>query len=323
MIWQAGQFEMEVTSLNSTSNALGWYSGLGKIKMPLGWTVNCSFANVKIGEDHVMYAGEVKAVTDGISNWLTQYNISQFHYDTNYFYNGAIDSLYVNANGDIVIIDANGNTTVVDMDINGGILFTDSNGDQWIINENGSVTFVTGGFLLPVTHDTLNTQEMRILKLAMSDIRNQLSESAIDNQKNLKDAKQIALGNYIAQQKQNIPAASSYTGETTSDSTSFLSYYEVPASPNDPGAQTGSAYKEAEINYYDARVLKIFSRADAPDAELNFIGQYLTVNGIAYKQFVAQQLAAGKTEQQIAADVAENGVKHLVHLVLLKQMSKE
>ncbi|CAN5869892.1 hypothetical protein BH11BAC7_BH11BAC7_33700 [soil metagenome] len=54
MIWQIGQFEMLVTSLNGNSNSAGWYSGLGKVVMPLGWTVACSFTNVQVGDDHVV-----------------------------------------------------------------------------------------------------------------------------------------------------------------------------------------------------------------------------------------------------------------------------
>ncbi|HET6993099.1 MAG TPA: fibronectin type III domain-containing protein, partial [Bacteroidia bacterium] len=322
MIWQIGQFEMMVTSLNGNSNSAGWYSGLGKVVMPLGWTIACSFSGLQVGEDHVVYSGEVKGITEGISNWVSQYSMSQYQYDTSYFYNGNIDSLWVNANGDIVILDANGNQTTIDIDTNGGALFTDSNGDQWIVNANGTITFVTGGFLLPYTTDTLNTQEMRILKLAMTAIRNEVTENAISTQQNLFQSNQSALENYVSQQKQSIPASPSSEGETSSDTTEFVNYYEVAGNTNDQGYQLGSSYKESELNYYSSKVLQLFSRADCPDAELNFIGQYLTVNGIGYKQFVAQQLALGKTEQQIAADVADNGIKKLVLLVLTKQMSK-
>jgi hypothetical protein len=320
MIWNIGQFEMIVTSLNSNSNTAGWYSGLGKVVMPLGWTVACSFSNLQVGEDHIIYSGEVKALTDGIASWLTQYNMAQFQYDTSYFFHGTIDSLWVNANGDIVILDANGNQTIVVIDTNGGALFTDSNGDQWIVNANGTVTFVTGGFLLPLTNDTLTTQEMRILKSAMSQIRSELEGNTIANQEAAVNGSKQQLENFIVAQQQSIPSAT--ISHPDSSEVIAVRYYEVASTQSDQGAALGSNFKTAQLNYYASRVLEIMSRNDCPDAELNFIGQYLTVNAIPYKNYVAQQLALGKTEVEIAAVVNTNGIKSLVILLLKKQMSR-
>lgn len=320
MIWEIGQFEMNVTSLNANANPAGWYSGLGKVVMPLGWTVACSFSNLQVGEDHVVYGGEVHAITEGMSEWISQYNMSQFHYDTSYFYNGTIDSLWVNANGQIVILDGNGQQVIIGNNSGGGTLITDSNGDQWIVNPDGTVTFVTGGFLLPLTNDTLNAQEMRIMKLAMTQIRNELQGNTITSQENAMNSNRAALENYITAQRQDFPAAS---GSPDSSIVIGINYHEEPASPNDPGATLGSSYKSAQLGYYSSRVLQIMSREDCPDAELNFIGQYLTVNSIPYKNYVSQQIAQGKTETQIAAAVKEDGIKKLVVLLLKKQMGRD
>ncbi|HTL83168.1 MAG TPA: fibronectin type III domain-containing protein [Bacteroidia bacterium] len=323
MIWQVGQFEMTVTALNNTSSAGGWYSGFGKIILPFGVTLNVGYTSIQMGDDEVMYSGEVRALSEGMTEWMTQYNMSQFHYDTSYFYNENVDSLWVNANGDLVILDENGQQTIIDIDNSGGALVTDSNGDQWIVNPDGTITFVTGGFLLPFTNDTLNQQEMNILKLAMTTIRNGLSQSTIDQQENQMSTTEVSLGTYIDQERSALPNNVPAVGETIADTSMIISYHEVEASAADQGATLGKNFKEAQTNYYSSRVLKIFSREDAPDAELNFIGQYLSVNSIPYKQYVSQQLAAGKTEQQIADLVAENGIKKLVTLVITKQMSKE
>ncbi len=321
MTWQVGQFEMSVVSLDNPVNTGGWYSGLGKITLPFGPAVACSFSAVMIGEDHVMYAGEVRAITDGITQWMTQYTMSQFQYDTSYFCNCTIDSLYVNANGDVVIIDANGNATIVDIETGGGALFTDSNGNQWIVNPDGTVTYVTGGFLLPVTNDTLNAQEMRILRLAMGDIRAELSANAISGQQTAMQNSRQQLQSHVNGQQQNFPAPPPSPAEENDGE--IITFYEADPKPGDAGYQLGSAYKAAELAYYSSRVLEVMAREDAPDAELHFIGQYLLVNGVPYKVYVAQQLAQGRTEPQIAADVATMGVKSLVTLTLRKQMSRE
>jgi hypothetical protein len=275
---------------------------------------------LQVGEDHIIYSGEVKALTDGIASWLTQYNMAQFQYDTSYFFHGTIDSLWVNANGDIVILDANGNQTIVVIDTNGGALFTDSNGDQWIVNANGTVTFVTGGFLLPLTNDTLTTQEMRILKSAMSQIRSELEGNTIANQEAAANGSKQQLENFIVAQQQNIPSAT--ISHPDSSEVITVRYYEVASTQSDQGAALGSNFKTAQLNYYASRVLEIMSRNDCPDAELNFIGQYLTVNAIPFKNYVAQQLALGKTEVEIATVVNTNGIKSLVILLLKKQMSR-
>jgi hypothetical protein len=321
MIWQVGQFEMLVMTITAPVNTGGWYSGTGKIVLPFGATVACEFSGIRVGDDHVMYSGEVRAATNGISSWLTQFTMSQFNYDTSYFYSGNIDSLYVNANGDLVIIDENGNSTIVDIETAGGVLITDSNGDQWIVNPDGSVTFVTGGFLLPLTNDTLNAQEMRILKLAMTSIRNEISAGTIQSKQNEMASRKTALQSHVQAQQQSFPAPPA-NATIIADSAEFVSYAELPGASADAGYSLGNAYKTAEQDYYSASVLQVMSRADCPDAELNFIGQYLSVNGTPYCQFVAQQLAQSQSEQQIANTVAADGIKKLVELTLKKQMSR-
>lgn len=322
MIWQVGQFEMIVTQLNNMSNANGLYSGLGKVIMPLGVTVNCSYTNVQIGVDQVMYAGQVRGITEGVSNWLSQWNFG-FDYDTSYFFNAGIDSIYV-SNGVIIIIDENGNQTTVPIDPNGGVLITDSNGNQWIVQSDGTVVPVSGGYLLPLTNDTLNDQEMRIMKSAMTIIRNQLTPQVVSGQQSTMNTIETQLQNRSDQQQQqavggNVPAPPTQVD----DQYERVTFIQRDANPNDPGDVLGNQYKSAQLDYYCSKVLLIMSREDCPDQELDLVGQYLTINGILFKSYVTQQLAAGKTEAEIAALVAENGIKQLVRMTLIKQMSPD
>jgi hypothetical protein len=324
MIWQVGQFEMVVTQLNTLANPNGLYSGLGKVIMPLGVTLNVEYSNIQVGVDQVMYAGVVRAVTEGVSSWMTQFNFG-FNYDTSYFFNGTIDSIYV-SNGQIIIIDANGNQTIVPIDPNGGVLITDSNGNQWVVNPDGTVTPVNGGFLLPLTNDTLNDQEMRIMKGAMTIIRNELSPQTISNQEAAMNSAETQLQNHSTQQQRaasgnnNLPPPPPVQ---VTDDGALITFEERDTDPNNSGDALGNSYKTAQLTYYSSKVLEVMSRADAPDEELDFVGQYLAINGVLFKAYCTQQIAAGKTEAQISAFVAEEGIKELVRMTLIHQMSPE
>ena len=134
-----------------------------------------------------------------------------------------------------------------------------------------------------------------------------------------------SLQTFIDNQQQSLPASPNAQSDPTitSDSTFFVIAYDEPDSPNDAGYTLGSNYKASELDYYSLRVLAVMSCEDCPGAELNFIGLFLTGNGTLYRQFVSQQLAAGKTEAQIAADVAQLGIKALVTMTLKKQMTDQ
>ncbi|HWY36927.1 MAG TPA: fibronectin type III domain-containing protein, partial [Bacteroidia bacterium] len=62
MIWQVGQFEMKITQLKDPINNPGMYTGLGKITMPYGLTVNCSFTNILVNSDRIVVQGKVVAL---------------------------------------------------------------------------------------------------------------------------------------------------------------------------------------------------------------------------------------------------------------------
>jgi hypothetical protein len=157
MTWQIGQFEMLVTQLQSISNAQGYYSGLGKIKMFGVVGVACSFQNIRMNEELQMVAGEVHALTDGIDNWLNQANASGM-VAPEISVNTVIDNP-----GDIVADTAAGTVT-----INGqtftytpdeGTAIEDANGSLWVVTANGTVVFAgqTGAVPLSLIHNYINT----------------------------------------------------------------------------------------------------------------------------------------------------------------------
>ncbi|CAN5214747.1 hypothetical protein BH09BAC5_BH09BAC5_17120 [soil metagenome] len=157
MIWEIGQFEMQVTSLNGNANPAGWYSGLGKVVMPLGWTIACSFNGIQVGEDHVVYSGEVVGITDGINVWMTQYNNSGNvapEIETNSQIDSPDDIIVNELEGEIII---DGNT--YSYDPQEGTAIEDQDGSLWIVTTDGNVIYggETGHVFNPIPPTTINT----------------------------------------------------------------------------------------------------------------------------------------------------------------------
>jgi hypothetical protein len=147
-IWQIGQFELIVSQLQNMQSSSGIYSGLGKVVLPLGgMNVRCSFTNIMVDEDHRVRNGEVVALSEGVSTWLSQWS-SPFD-AVIYNYNQPIDSLYVDGDGNIVIVGQNGDTTQIQNQSSGtqhNMVVSDPNGNYWVIEPNGTVTYVPAEF---------------------------------------------------------------------------------------------------------------------------------------------------------------------------------
>lgn len=317
-IWDIGQFEMIVTQLDNPNNSAGSYSGYGKIEIPfmLGIGLNGKFTNILVNDAMQVVQGKVEIVTQGVDGWIS--SNTSYQYDDTYIYNGSIDSVYVNGNGQVVVVDSNGNSTTIPNDTNGGLLVQDGNGNQWVVNADGSVTPVTGGGLLPNSSTPLTADEMSILKLAMGKIRNEYTSSKISTLTTTYNTKKTSFDNHITQQRQPYTSQTTVTGDG-----GYIGYIPLETIPTDAGTTLGLGFKTAEADLNSAKVLYVFSRANNTDAELNFIGQYLFVGSKTYKTYVADELAANKTQAVIANDVAELGIEKLVETVVRKKMSRD
>lgn len=317
-LWNIGQFDMSVIQLDNPNSPNGKYSGYGKVIVPfmLNTVLTGKFTNISVNEAMQVVEGKVEITTTGIDAWLLQWEAS-FQYDDTYIYNGCIDSVVVTG-GTITITNCDGTTSTIPNGFDGGLLVQDTNGSQWVVNSDGTVTPVQGGGLLPNSSDTLSTDEMSILKQAMVLIRNQYNAQKITTLTNSYNSKKSDLDNHITQQRQSYPTQNTITGEGD-----YIGYMPLSAVPTDAGTTLNIAFKNAEIDLNMGKVLFIFSRENNTDQELNFIGNYLTMNDKTYKAFVADQLAANKTQAQIATDVAQQGIVKLVETVVRKKMSKD
>jgi hypothetical protein len=321
--WQIGQFEMLVTQLQSISNAQGYYSGLGKIKMFGVVGVACSFQAIRMNEELQMVAGEVHALTDGIDNWLSQANAGNYQYDTSYFYSGTIDSIYVNGSGQVVIVDVNGTTTIVNIDLNGGVLFTDANGNQWVVNQNGTVTIVGDGVFLPPSDlEPLSALERTILKRAIDTLKTDYSQTVLGQQlSSLTNAKNT-LTQQMQNQRQNILPGSTAIPEKDKRRMGFV---EIPAAAPASTDQTGQSnlnYKNAEYAYNTGQIIFVLYSAQLNNQELDIIGSYLLIGSVPFRTFVAQQIAQSQTESQIVNAVAQQGLVPLAQRIAQQKMEQ-
>ena len=320
--WQIGQFELIVTQLQNLQSSSGIYSGLGKVVLPLGGiNVRCSFTNVMVDEDHRVVSGEVLALSEGVSAWLSQWS-STYHYDDSFNCSCDIDSIYVNANNQVIIVCQGGDTIVVPDDIEGGLLVTDGNGNQWVVNGDGTIVPVEGGGLLPVTQDTLTATEKSILRKALLLIKTEYDQQKLNNLLSVLNSGEQDYDDYIRTQRSTFTqtgnAPQEYHGETE-----YVGSFELKQEMQNTGTAKAKNYKDAEFEYNKGKVLYIFSRKISSDNELNFIGQYLTVSNKLFKAFVAEQFALNKTEDQVAADVALLGLKPLAEMVVKRKMEKD
>ena len=310
MIWQVGQFEMQVTSLNNFSSAGGWYSGLGKVVMPLGWTVNCSFSNVQMGDDHVMYAGEVRAVTEGITNWERQYTMNQLLAYVDTVISETIDTILVNGNL-ITIQTDSGNITINAPGY--PFVIQDGNGTTYTVNSDGTYTIQ---FLVP--HIPLTEEQITIYKLALHKMKIENTTTDINSaQNNLQTAKTNYF-NYTLSGGIDLNSSSSFPAEFVSVNES--SYDSSNAVVQPPSQQ--AAVKTAEYNYLRVKVYNAFAKENPSSYDLDLLANYVIIDDKLSYLYIAERIAAGDSDNAIAEDVKENIYKFIDNILVTEVFIK-
>jgi hypothetical protein len=293
MIWQIGQFEMIVTGLHANANPAGWYSGLGKVVMPLGWTVACSFTSIQVGEDHIVYSGEVKAITDGIGVWLTQYNLNNMFNTVDYNYSGSVDSIFF-SNGMITIQGDSGVIVVSAYEL--PYTVQDGNGTTYTLMPDGTVVIQN-----PVPHIPLTQAQKNVYLLALAKMRNENSLAYIAQLENANNQNRDALRNKI-----NTDYGIDYT-TTQPASPNDLVVMEViyydSASPVTQPMNEEIAARQAEFNLVKAKVCRTFSKPNPSTFDLDLLANFLYMDGQPSHLYIAAQLQAGRSEADLADEV--------------------
>jgi hypothetical protein len=291
MLWQVGQFEMSVTSLSNMSHPNGLYTGMGKMIMPLGITLNCSFSNIQIGTDMVMYNGEVKAVTEGVGSWLTQWNLYNWMSTVDFNYEGEIDSVYV-VNGQIIIVGDSGQTTI--QNYTPPFTIQSSDGTMYTVNADGSVTIEN-----PIPHIALSAQQKNVYIMALNAMRNENSPAVISQYEQALTAAKQAYDNKITTDyglDYNNPPNNS------GNVTMYVIYYDTANVDQQPFVEDKNV-KQAEFNLVNAKVCRAFARPNPTDFDFDILANFLYLGGMPSYQYIAQGLTQGKTEQALADEV--------------------
>lgn len=311
MIWQVGQFEMIVTQLNNMSNPNGLYSGLGRVVMPLGVSLNCTFTNIQVGVDQVMYAGEVRAVTEGVGSWLTQYNLFQLFEMVDYNYGGDIDSVYV-VNGMIVIMGDSGQTTIHAYQPPYSI--QDASGTIYTIMPDGSIVVEN-----PIPHIELSAAQINVYTMALQMMRDENSPLLIGQLESNYDAKKQAID---AQWTSDYGTTWSTPAPPPSSSgvAIYVSYVEYDSTDVTQQPSTLELdVKQAEFELIRAKVCRAFARPNPSQFDFDLLANFLMMGGMPSHQYIAQQLNVGRSEEELAEET-KNAIYQLVDDVLYKQM---
>ncbi len=311
MIWEIGQFEMIVTSLQSNANPAGWYSGLGKVTMPLGWTLACTFTNLHVGEDHVIYSGEVNAITEGVGVWLAQFTMNNLLAFVDTSISATIDTIIVN--GNLITIETD-NGPIVITTYTFPYVIQDGNGTTYIINEDGTYTIQ---FLVP--HIDLSAHQINIYKLALGMVKTENTPAIIGtNQSNLTNAR-VAYTNYLTNDL-GIDYSSPGTASLEYVAFNETSFDSTNQSTLPPLQQT--AVKVAEYNLVRAKVCNAFAKDNPTSFDLDLLANYLIIEAKLSHIYIAERIAAGDTDQTIALEVKSSIYRMIDGILLTKVFIK-
>jgi len=164
--------------------------------------------------------------------------------DVNYTYNGDVDSIYVDSNGNVVIVDANG-TSIIQEPNSFPYIVQDSNGDKFIIDSDGSVTQENG-----IPQISLSSDQKDVYRIALTKLRNEFPQTTIAQLFQQKQQKETNLNTYLTVTTgidvSQLPVTDNADDVMlTVDDGTLSEYSPAPAETN---------YKVAEFNYLLAKV---------------------------------------------------------------------
>jgi hypothetical protein len=199
--WKIGQFEMEVVSVQGGS---GVFTGIGAVIIPyLGFRVYSKFEKLKVNENQEVVQGDVIALSEDWEvfkqNWQpkdptpdiddveeipTEDSATPEFVGVEVPYEGEIDSVYLNPDGDIVIINEEGEETVIDQPVNAetgepeNTRITDSSGQQWVVDKDGNVSGSgTNGSTSETNNGAIPQNEFeRLVKQVLTELKVEVSD---------------------------------------------------------------------------------------------------------------------------------------------------
>ncbi len=140
---RSGQFDIVIKFIEPATNGPGWYKGNGYALMFGVLPIPVTFTNVFIDDRLRHQQGVIEATTQGIQNWMKQFDIEDAEDNATYT-EGTIDSVYINGNQYCYTTIQNPTPVCTDLDPgNLPEVIRDGEGNQYVINEGPPPT-VTG-----------------------------------------------------------------------------------------------------------------------------------------------------------------------------------
>ncbi|MBK9285263.1 MAG: hypothetical protein IPM51_13260 [Sphingobacteriaceae bacterium] len=180
LIFQSGQFEVSCIKIQSTGSE-GWYKGEGYVKV-FGKRIRVKWDNIYIDVDGRMQQGTIDALTDGIDQWLEDWDLKVAEQNAHYT-NGEIDTVFIKGNQICYTFQGSAENICIPFNPNSNItVVRDGEGNEYIIQTSPPPPKVKGPFnYLTLSNDSLAASDSMKVEFL-----------AADNQKFGMDIKQYA-----------------------------------------------------------------------------------------------------------------------------------
>jgi len=340
---------VKITKVEPLGN--GWFKGYGQVVFPfLGATYGVKFDRLYIDENLEAGDGDIFVLSDGldamIEEQLTaqkdkkkqqQQKDNQQQWKGTDFYKEVIDFDYpidnitVDASGNLVITKEDGQT-VVNTDVPAilakepekAVIIEGKNGDQFVVQKKDGKTIVTkvpGGGLLATGAVAVSDESINIIKEAVRSLRKEYDDSRIRSLSSDLEDQMAALDKYVQNKQKD------YSGSTTSDDVDILSdnlelVKDAGSNSNSEFDKASASFKQAEVMYNRAIVVKWLSRDFNSKDAFVAIAQGLTINGQNADQYIQEQKQKGKANDALIADIKQSIVDYITVVLVEKMYQK-
>ena len=345
--------DMEMVLLDVTPLGGGWYKGIAKTAIPYfgGANFALQFDRLFIDENRVAGYGRVNYISKGIAEMLVQQSINAevkakeqiqkknreewkgtVFYDKIIAYdNIAIDTITAEGIGYLDITDSKGNVTtnaevaqILLASPDQAVIIQDKNGDQFVVQKDGDKTKITkvpGGGLLATGSVAISDESINVIKEALRALRKEYDDGKIRSLGKDLEEQTEGLDKYV-QNKQK-----QYSSTPSSDDVEIISSElelsaQAASGSNAEFDRISASFKQAEVLYNRAIVIKWLSRDfDTKDAFIA-IAQGLTINGQNADKYIQEQKQKGKANDALVAEIKQSIVDYITVVLVEKMYQK-
>lgn len=317
--------EMTIKEVNGPFGE-GVYSGKGEVSIPYfgGAVFNVMFDQLYINESRVAVQGRIDFITKGVDAMIEeqlaqqkqrereeqqQKNREQWagtdFYDKIFYYEEVvIDSVYVDAEGNVIVVDATG-ASYINKDIpailvdapDKAIIIEDKNGDQWVVQKDGKVTSVPAGGLTP-NNVVVSEEALSIVKEALRDFHGYYTEARIQTLEQELNERRSLLEAHIDEHNQRV--LSSITIEVpeeeprdaVDEDDSDIVFSDFEESTSEKGIadkqfeELSVAAKEKELEHNRAVILQFLGDPHHIDESDRIVAEQLTIESRPVSEYI-------------------------------------